>query len=123
MTEVGTVDSDRWEEGGCTRARCVAPRCLWCLELSEGSEGELSQLKKMWPSNAPTRHLPGATQPLVSIGIPTNSGAPNPPKQQPPQCEIRGHAILGPTCKFALTHFLALQLLQTTFKLQMASPA
>lgn len=67
--EVGAVDSDRWEGGGAQgRMRCSSVFVV--LELSEGPEGELSQLKKMWPSNAPTRRLPGATQPLTSIGIP-----------------------------------------------------
>lgn len=68
--EVGAVDSDRWEEGGGVhKGECDAPLCLWFWSCRK-VQGELSQLKKMWPSNAPTRRLPGATQPLTSIGIP-----------------------------------------------------
>lgn len=68
MTEVGAVDSDsdRWEEGGCTRANAMLLGV--CGDGAVGrSRGQLSQLKKMWPSNAPTRRLPGATQPFALI--------------------------------------------------------
>lgn len=39
MTEVGAVDSDRWEVGGrgVHKGEYDAPRCLWFLELSEGA--------------------------------------------------------------------------------------